>query len=114
MRMLDKIPEEIENLLIKIIIPSLVAISIKLAVQSKQGKISLFTTIASIIVGVGCAYLSAGWVMKTFSAETMPIAVGVITISGEKIAYWLIFKLNVNIIGDEFINFLIKKYKGEN
>src|SRR5690606_12611620 len=111
--MLEKIPEEIENLLIKIIIPALVAISIKLAVQSRQGKMSLFTTITSIIVGVGCAYLSSGWVLKTFSDETMPIAVGVITIAGEKIAYWLIFKFNFDIIGDAFIDFLINKYKGK-
>lgn len=111
--MLEKIPEELENLLIKIIIPALVAISIKLAVQSREGKMSLFSTIMSIIIGVGCAYISSGWVLKTFSEETMPIAVGVITIAGEKIAYWLIFKFNFDVLGDALIDFFINKYKGK-
>jgi len=108
-----EIPDEIRNLFIKIIIPALVAMSIKLAVQSRKGKISLFSAIASIAIGVGCAYLSANWVLGTFSDELMPIAIAVITIAGEKVAYWLIFKFNFDVVGDAFIDYITRKYRDE-
>ncbi len=102
--------EEIKTLIFKIIMPALVAISIKLAVQSRKSKISIFNAIASIMIGVGCAYLSAYWVLSNFSNETMPIAIAVITITGEKVAYWLIFKFNFDVVGDALIQALIDKF----
>ena len=107
-------PEEQNSLLIKIIIFALVAISIKLAVQSRKGKVSLFNAMASIVIGIGCAYLSSGWVMATFNNETLPIAVAVITIAGEKVAYWLIFKFNFDVIGDGIIQYFLDKYNNKN
>lgn len=106
-----KIGQEIQDLVIKIIIPALVAISIKLAVESRRGKISFFNAITSIIIGVGCAYLSSGWVMDVFSHGMISIVIAVITLTGEKIAFWLIYKLNIDIIGDFLINTFLQYLK---
>lgn len=104
---MDKLSEELQHLILKIIVPALVAISIKLAVESKQGKISIFNAFSSIIIGVGCAWLSSGWVTDTFTDSTMPIVIGVITIAGEKVAFWLIYKFNFDIMGDAVLNIAV-------
>lgn len=106
---MERIPQEIKDFLIKIIIPSLVAISIQLAVKTKTQKVSFINAFTSVVIGVGCAYLSSGWVLNNFDNSTIPIAC--ITIIGEKVAYWLIYKFHFDVIGDAFINYLIDKYK---
>ena len=108
---MTNIPQELKEFLIKIILPSVVAISIKLAMETRKGKVSVFNAITSVIIGVGSAYLSANWVMNTFDDNTIPILIACITIVGEKIAYWLIYKFNVDVIGDSIINYLVNKYK---
>lgn len=108
---MQSIPQDIKDFLIKIIIPSVVAISIKLAMETRKGKVSVFNAISSVIIGVGSAYLSANWVMNNFDDNHIPIVIACVTIVGEKVAYWLIYKFNFDVIGDAFINYLINKYK---
>ena len=98
------INDELRNLVIKILVPALVGISIKLAVQSKKAKVSVSTIIGSIVIGVGSAWLASGWVFKTFSEETTSIVIAVIAIAGEKVAEWLIYKFNFDVIGDAIVN----------
>ena len=106
---MERIPQDLKDLLVKIIIPSLVAVSIKLAIQSRQEKLSIFNSIMSVVIGVGCAYLSSYWVLNHFENASIPIAC--ITLIGEKIGYWLIYKFNFDIIGDSLIQYFIDKYK---
>lgn len=110
---MERIPQELKDLLIKIIIPSLVAISIKLALETRKGKLSVFNAITSVVIGVGCAYLSSNWVMHTFSDGKIPIVIACITVVGEKIAYWLIYKFDFDVVGDSLINYMIEKYKSK-
>ena len=89
------------------------AISIKLALETRKGKVSVFNAITSVVIGVGCAYLSSNWVMSYFDDGKIPIVIACITIVGEKIAYWLIYKFDFDVVGDSFINYLIDKYKNK-
>lgn len=106
---MEGIPHDIKDLLVKIVIPSLVAISIQLAVKIKKQKVSFFNALMSVVIGVGCAYLSSGLILKHFEDTTLPIAC--ITIIGEKIAYWLIYKFNFDLVGDSLIQYFVDKYK---
>jgi len=106
---MERIPHELKDLLVKIIIPSLVAISIQLAVKIKKQKVSFFNALMSVIIGVGCAYLSSGWILRAFEDTTLPIAC--VTIIGEKVAYWLIYQFNFDAVGDSLIQYFIDKYK---
>lgn len=99
--------EEVKSFLLKIIVPSLVAVSIKLAVMSRNGKISMFNVIVSLITGVGSAYLFADYVMSSFSHQYIPLVIALITFSGEKIGVYFIVKFNV----EEFISTLLTKFK---
>jgi hypothetical protein len=101
--------DDFKSWALKVIIPSLIAISIKLAVQSKRGVVSWFNVISSFITGIGSAYLCADLVMETFAHQYVPIVIAIITISGEKIGFWLVYKMNVESI----LEGLVKKYKGK-
>lgn len=101
--------EEGYSLLVKIIIPSLIAISVKLAIQIKNGKTSWMNALMSIIIGVGCAYLSGDLIIDKFSENMAPIVIGVVTITGEKIAFWIMYKFNIDALMDVFYE-AIKNY----
>ena len=99
--------EEAKAFVIKIIIPALVAVSMKIAIMNKKTKVTIFQVTTSFITGIGSAYLFSGVIMESFSAKYIPLIVAVVTISGEKIGYWVVYKLNVEQLLENFIN----KYK---
>lgn len=105
---MEKIGEEIENLLVKVLIPALVAISIKIAIVSRKQSMTVFNVVASIVVGVGCAYLFSGLVMRNFSDDMIPLVIAIITITGEKIGNWIIYRLNVDKLIDALIDYYRK------
>mgnify|MGYP003648167018 CR=1 FL=1 len=95
--MLDKnIPEEIINFFYKIFIPSFIAISIKVATQIKKEKMTMTRVVLSFVTGIGCAYFVYPFVDKHIENAYLPLIVGVVSISGEKIAEYLIYKFNVD------------------
>lgn len=105
--------EELRELIVKILIPSLVGISIKLALKIREGRLSFFNACTSVVIGVGFAYLFGGIVLSYFSERWAPAVIAAITITGEKIAYWLIYRFDFDVVGDAFIerlkNWIIKK-----
>ncbi len=103
---MEKLSEEVQNLLVKIIIPSLVAVSIKIAISSRKTGMTTFNVITSIVIGVGSAYLFSGLIISNFSDDYIPLMIALVTITGEKIGNWIIYRLNI----DSFIEALIEKF----
>lgn len=103
---MEEIQEEMRTLWAKVLIPAFVAVSIKIAVTSRKNKMTIFNVIASIVTGVGSAYLFSGLILSNFSPDFVPLMIALVTISGEKIGNWLIFKLNI----DSLVEALIEKY----
>lgn len=96
----DKIPQkDLYDLMEKIIFPAFLAVGLKLAIEMKKTntKISIFNITLSMIIGVGGAYLSSGFIMKTCSEETIPVVIALIAITSEKIGEFIIYKLNVDL-----------------
>ena len=108
---LKHIPDEIWNFLIKVLPFSLAALAISISVQVKNKTASVISAILSIIIGVSCAYITGTFITKHFSPSTAPIIIGVVTIAGEKIAYWLIYKFNFNVIGEALVKSIIKRFR---
>lgn len=100
--------EDAKTWIVKIILPSLVAISIKLAIQSKNKTVTLFNVISSFITGIGSAYLFSDLVISKLSHEYVPLAIAVLTISGEKIGFWFIYKFNVQGVLQGYLDRLKK------
>lgn len=108
---LREIPEEIWNFIVKTLPFSLAALAISISIQIKNKTASLINSVLSIVIGVSCAWITGGWINEHFSDTTAPMIIGVVTIAGEKIAYWLIYKFQFDLIGQAFIEYLIDKFK---
>ena len=98
--------DELKAFLFKIMIPAFVALSIKIAIMSSKQKVTIFQVVASFVSGVGSAYLFSDMIMESLSDKWIPLAVAVVTISGEKIGYWLIYKFNV----EQAMEDVVKRY----
>lgn len=103
---MEKIEEEIRSLIVKVLIPAIVAVSIKLAIASRKNKMTIFNIITSFIIGIGSAYLFSSFILSHFSDEYVPLMIALVTISGEKIGNWVIYTFNV----DAFIKAMIERY----
>ena len=97
--MRDKIIQENSELFVKILFPAFLAVGIKIAIEMKKNKtrVSFFNILLSIIIGVGGAYFSSGYVLNNCNDQNIPIAIALIAITSEKIGEFLIFKLNVDV-----------------
>lgn len=103
------IPDEFINFFFKVILASLLAISVKLAVQMKKEKVSIFNAFLSIIIGVGTAAMCGNLVLHYFSSYWATIVIGVITIIGEKIANWLIYTFKVDRLMEDLLKYITRK-----
>ncbi len=109
--MFDKIDEELRTFLLKIIIPALVAVSIKLAIMSQRVKISLFNILGSFVIGIGTAYLSGDIILHTVKSDYVPLVISVIALTGEKIAYWLLYSFKVDKLAVSALEYVIGMIK---
>tara|TARA_R110002153_G_scaffold82838_2_gene208744 strand:+ start:178 stop:504 length:327 start_codon:yes stop_codon:yes gene_type:complete len=107
--MLEKDPaiiKEIYTFFFKIFIPAFIAISVKVATQIKQEKMNFSRILISFVAGIGCAY----FVFPFVEGKWTPLIVGVVAMSGEKIAEFIIYKWDVDkVIKSLLSNWLNKK-----
>ena len=107
--MLEKDPtilEELSTFFFKIFIPAFIAISVKVATQIKQEKMNFSRVLISFVAGIGCAY----FVFPFVEGKWTPLIVGVVAMSGEKIAEFIIYKWDVDkVIKNLLSNWISKK-----
>mgnify|MGYP003652052555 FL=1 len=98
--------EELSTFFFKIFIPAFIAISIKIATQIKKEKMNFSRVLISFIVGIGCAY----FIFPFVEGKWTPLIVGVVAMSGEKIAEFIIYKWDVDKVLRTLIsNWITKK-----
>ena len=93
----------------KIVIPVFVAISIKLTIQSKKQKISFFRALLSYVIGIFSCYLAFPLILKNTNADYMPLFIGLVAISSEKIGEFLIYKFDIDSFLFNILNAIQKK-----
>lgn len=108
---LRQIPDEVWNFIIKTLPFSLAALAISISVQIKNKTATLINVVLSIIIGISCAWIMGGYINNHFSKSSAPIIIGVVTIAGEKVGYWLVYKFNFDILGEALIEWLKNKLK---
>lgn len=106
---LNQIPEEWTNFFVKVVLVAATSMSIKIAIQMKKEKVSLLNIILSFIIGVGFAVLTGNLIIHTFSSGWATVAIALVTLTGEKIGNWIIYKFNVDMLMQDFVNYLTKK-----
>lgn len=103
------IPQEWVNFFLKIIIPALVGVGIKIAIQMKKEKVSFISVCLSIIVGIGFSFLFGFFIIHNFNEKYVPALAGLIGIMGEKIGIWLIYKWKIDTFLQNMVDLLTKK-----
>jgi len=104
--------EELKIFFFKIIIPALVAVSVKLAIEGQRTKMNTFNVLSSFVIGVGVAYLSGDLVLAAARSEAVSPIVAIIALAAEKIASFILFKFRIDkamLSVLEYLSGLIKK-----
>lgn len=101
--MLESVSEELKSWILKPLIWAMLAVSVKLAVQSKKEKITLGIVITSFFAGIGSAWIFADYVLMNYSHQYQPMIIAVIAISGEKIVEYVLYKINFQGLLDTLI-----------
>lgn len=108
---MNRIPDDIWQILTKTILPALVAVTVGLAVKMKHEKITVLNAFGSYVIGLGFAFIFGFAVHENFPTGWANVIIGGIAILGEKFGYWLIFKLDIDEVGQEVVNWLKRKLK---
>jgi hypothetical protein len=98
--MLENISDEFKSWILKPLVWAMLAISVKLAVQSKREKITIGIVITSFLAGVGSAWLFADYVTLNYEHQYQPLIIAMIAISGEKIVEYVLYKINFQALLD--------------
>lgn len=101
--------DDLRTWIFKILLPSLVAISVKLAIQARRGTVSYFNALTSIVIGIGTAYICSDLVIQTVDDKYLTVAIAVLTIAGEKLGFYVVYKLNVELILNSVLDSLRQK-----
>jgi hypothetical protein len=107
--MFDSVSEEIKSWIVKPLIWAMLAISVKLAVQSKRERITLGIVITSFLAGIGSAWIFADYVILNYSHQYQPMIIAVIAISGEKIVEYILYKVNFQALLDALMKIFNSK-----
>lgn len=82
--------------LTKILIPAIIGISLKVAVQMKRTKLSFLNVLLSFITGICTAWMFSGLIHNNVPSDYQSISIAILAISGEKIGDWIVYKLRVD------------------
>lgn len=110
MSMFEKLPEEWKAFILKTIIPALIAVSIKIAIQAKEAKVTILQVIVSFVCGIGFAYIFSDYIDQTFFHPWHSVVIAMVAISGEKIGHYFVYKIRLDDLIDAILKiFNIKK-----
>jgi len=96
---------ELKAFFVKLLLPALMGLSIKLAILSRKENLTIKKVLISFVCGIGAAYLFYPFVIDSVSEHWLPLVIAVITISGEKIGTYALYKLKV----EDIFDFLTRK-----
>jgi len=84
--------------ILKIMFPAFIGVGMKIAIEMKKDKtkVSIFNVCLSMFVGVGGAYLSSGIVQSEIPLQYQSVAIAFVAIISDKIAEFVIYKLNID------------------
>lgn len=100
------INNEYAQFFIKIIIPAILGVGMKIAIEMKKNKakISFINVCLSMFVGVAGAYISSGLIQSELDTKYQSIAIAFIAIISDKVAEYIIYRLNIDSMLTAFFN----------
>lgn len=109
--MVDKfegLGEQFFSFFIKVLIPALVGIALRIAMTMEKEKITFFKVVLSFISGISFVYLLQYPVKSLVHESWQPLVISLIAMSGESIGRFLITKFNLDTILKSCINYIVE------
>lgn len=99
------------KVIIKVIVPAIIGVVIKLGVEMKKngGKISFLNASSSFCMGIGVVWLCRDLVQNTFPEDIIPIVFAFLAIIVDKLAEFLIYEFKVDTFVINLIQNLFKR-----
>lgn len=107
--MFENVSDEIKSWVLKPLVWAVMAVSVKLAVQSKKEKLTIGIVVTSFMAGVGSAWLFADYITMSYSHQYQPLIIAIIAISGDKIVEYFLYKINFQQLLDSLIKIFNSK-----
>lgn len=92
---LNQIEEQIA-FFFKIILPSILGVSIKIATQVKREQITWFRMFLAYVCGVGLAWLCAPVIIDAVPKNYVPLVIAIVAITADKVFEFVIYKFDVD------------------
>lgn len=108
--MQEKIPTPIDEFLalfFKVLLPAMVGVCIKIAIEMERKRMTIKRALISVIVGVGFAWSASPVIMNVVGVEYQPLIIGITAITSEKTMQYLLYKFNI----DNFLGALVEAGK---
>lgn len=105
---------ELAQFFFKIILPAVIGVSVKLAIQMKmeKTKITAINVFLSLLIGVGSAYLVSDLIKHYFEDKEVVAVVAITAILSEKLGQFIIYKVNIDLfitaLIDGFFDYILK------
>lgn len=109
--MIEKLDEGFKYFILKLAIPALVAMAVKLAFMAQKIKLSYVIIVLNLITGVGMVYLCSDLLIMYCSPHLLTIMSAVVAMTSEKIAYYLIYKFRIDTFISAFFDTLLARLK---
>ena len=107
--MFENVSDEIKSWVLKPLVWAMMAVSVKLAVQSKKERLTMGIVVTSFMAGVGSAWLFADYITMSYSHQYQPLIIAIIAISGDKIVEYFLYKINFQQLLDSLIKIFNSK-----
>ena len=107
--MFENVSDEIKSWVLKPLVWAMMAVSVKLAVQSKKERLTMGIVVTSFMAGVGSAWLFADYITMNYSHQYQPLIIAIIAISGDKIVEYFLYKINFQQLLDSLIKIFNSK-----
>lgn len=103
-----EIRHEMLTFFTKVIVPSFLAISLTIAVKLKRESLTWLDAFLSYVIGISLAILSHHVIYEFLDGVWHTITIGTISMLGEKIGNYIVFRFNFNKIGDALGDFIVR------
>lgn len=105
---IEEVWDQIKNPVVKFLIPAMLGISIKLAIQARKKVMSKSSVITAFVFGISVAWLLSPVINSVASEDYQALCIGIVALSGDKIALWAYQKFNIDRLIELFIEWLKK------
>jgi hypothetical protein len=106
---MQRIPDNIWEVLVKTIFPAFVTITVAIAVRMEKQRMKAREIVFSYIIGIGAAYLVGQYVHEKTTGGLATILIAVSTLLGKDLFSWFMFRFKLWSVLDSASKSISKK-----